>query len=178
MRKGAVAFGLSLIFALGTAITITVLGVAAALAGHLISAAGQWWYWIAGILMILMALQIWEIYTFVPSSSLLGKSKLRGYAGALLAGLLSGLFASSCATPVLMALLTVIISLDQLSWGIVLLFCYALGNGLLIVVLGTSLGAVQQMKHSSRYAAFSTISRIVMGTVILLLGFWFLYLGF
>lgn len=60
---------------------------------------------------------------------------------ALLAGLLSGLFASSCATPVLMALLTVIISLDQLSWGIVLLFCYALGNGLLIVVLGTSLGS-------------------------------------
>ena len=176
--EGRRAFGLSLTFAFGTAITITVLGVAAALAGHLISAAGQWWYWIAGILMILMALQIWEIYTIVPSSSLLGKSKLRGYAGALLAGLLSGLFASSCATPVLMALLTVIISLDQLSWGIVLLFCYALGNGLLIVILGTSLGAVQQMKHSSRYAAFSTISRIAMGTVILLLGFWFLYLGF
>ena len=62
--------------------------------------------------------------------------------------------------------------------GIVLLFCYALGNGLLIVILGTSLGAVQQMKHSSRYAAFSTISRIAMGTMILLLGFWFLYLGF
>lgn len=61
--EGRRAFGLSLIFALGTAITITVLGVAAALAGHLISAAGQWWYWIAGILMILMALQIWEIYT-------------------------------------------------------------------------------------------------------------------
>lgn len=176
--SGRKAFGLSATFALGTAITLTALGTAAALAGKLLSGAGTWWYLVAGALMILMALQIWEVYTFVPSSALLGKSKARGYGGALLAGLLSGLFASSCATPVLMALLTVVISQDSLLWGVLLLFCYAVGNGLLIVVLGTSLGAVQALKHSSKYAAFSRVSRTVMGAIVLLLGVWFFYLAF
>ena len=128
--------------------------------------------------MVLMALQIWEVYTFIQPAAFLSKSKARGYTGALLAGLLGGLFASSCATPVLMALLTVVISQDNLLWGVVLLFCYALGNGLLIVIMGTSLGAVQQMKQSKNYAAFTRISRILMGLVVLLLGLWFFYMGF
>lgn len=176
---GRRAFGLSATFALGTAITLTCLGAAAAVAGHLLAGAGgNWWYLLAGILMILMALQIWEIYTFVPASVLLGKSKTRGYLGAFIAGLLGGLFASSCATPVLMALLTVVVSQDNLFWGIFLLFCYAVGNGLLIIVMGTSLGAVQQVKQNSHYAMFSRVSRVVMGTIVLLLGFWFFYLAF
>ena len=175
---GRRAFGLSATFAVGTAITLTILGAIAAAAGRMLSGAGTWWYLIAGVLMICMALQIWEVYIFVQPSTLLGKSRARGYAGALLAGLLGGLFASSCATPVLMALLTVVISQDSILWGVLLLFCYALGNGLLIVVMGTSLGAVQQLKQSSRYAMFSRISRIVMGLLVFLLGLWFFYLAF
>ncbi|MBQ2014001.1 MAG: sulfite exporter TauE/SafE family protein [Peptococcaceae bacterium] len=176
--KGLRAFGISLTFAFGTAITLTVLGTLAALAGSALSGIGSWWYLAAGVLMVLMALQIWEVYTFIQPAAFLSKRKARGYTGALLAGLLGGLFASSCATPVLMALLTVVISQDNLLWGVVLLFCYALGNGLLIVIMGTSLGAVQQMKQSKNYAAFTRISRIVMGFVVLLLGLWFFYMGF
>lgn len=175
---GRRAFGLSATFALGTAITLTALGAIAALAGKMLSGIGNWWYLIAGVLMILMALQIWDVYTFVQPSTLLGQTRARGYAGALVAGLLGGLFASSCATPVLMALLTVVVSQDSILWGVVLLFCYALGNGLLIVVLGTCFGAVQQMKQSPRYAAFSRISRMIMGLLVLFLGLWFFYLGF
>ena len=176
--KGLRAFGISLTFAFGTAITLTLLGTLAALAGSALFGIGSWWYLIAGVLMVLMALQIWEVCTFIQPTAFLSKSKARGYTGALLAGLLGGLFASSCATPVLMALLTVVISQDNLLWGVLLLFCYALGNGLLIVIMGTSLGAVQQMKQTKTYAAFTRISRIVMGFVVLLLGLWFFYMGF
>lgn len=175
---GRRAFGLSLTFALGSAVSLTALGTVAALAGQVLSGAGRWWYVVAGALMVLMALQIWELVVFAPASALLDKSKARGYGGALLAGLLGGLFASSCATPVLMALLTVVASQDNLLWGTLLLFCYALGNGFLVVVLGTSLGAVQQLKQSRRYGAFSRVSRLLMGGLVLLLGFWFFYLAF
>src|SRR5574344_1693837 len=41
---------LSLIFALGSAVTFTSLGVAASLLGHLVGIAGQWWYIVLGIL--------------------------------------------------------------------------------------------------------------------------------
>lgn len=175
---GRRALGLSLIFAVGSAVSLTVLGAAAALAGQVLSGLGRWWYVVAGVLLILMALQIWELVVFVPASVLPGKSRARGYGGALLAGLLGGLFASSCATPVLMALLTIVASQDNLLWGILLLFCYALGNGFLVVVLGTSLGAVQQLKQSRRYEAFSRVSRLLLGGLVLLLGFWFFYLAF
>ncbi len=176
--KGLRAFGISLTFAFGTAITITLLGTLAALAGSALSGIGTWWYLVAGVLMVLMALQIWDVYIFIQPAAFLGKGRVRGYGGALFAGLLGGLFASSCATPVLMALLTVVISQDNLLWGTFLLFCYALGNGLLIVAMGTSLGAVQQMKQSKSYAAFTRISRILMGLIVLLLGLWFFYMGF
>ncbi len=176
--KGVRAFGISLTFAFGTAITLTLLGTLAALAGSVLFGIGSWWYLLAGVLMVLMALQIWEVYTFIQPAAFLSKSKVKGYGGALLAGMLGGLFASSCATPVLMALLTVVISQDNLLWGVLLLFCYALGNGLLIVIMGTSLGAIQQMKKTKTYAAFTRISRIVMGFIVLLLGLWFFYMGF
>ncbi len=176
--KGRRAFGISVTFAIGTAITLTLLGAAAAVAGNMLSGIGSWWYLIAGVLMILMALQIWEVYIFIQPSALLSKSRARGYGGALIAGLLGGLFASACATPVLMALLTIVVMQDNFLWGVFLLFCYALGNGLLIVVLGTSLGAVQQMKQSPKYAAFSKISQTVMGFLVLGLGLWFFYLAF
>ena len=175
---GRRALGISVVFATGTAITLTVLGVAAALAGKMLSSMGNWWYCIAGILMILMALQIWEVYIFIQPPDFIGKSRAKGYAGALAAGLLGGLFASGCATPVLMALLTVVVSQDNIMQGAFLLFCYALGNGLLIVIMGTSLGIVQQMKKSTQYSTFSKISRLLMGFVILLMGLWFFYMGF
>src|SRR5665647_728356 len=48
------AFRLSLVFALGMAVTFTILGVIASLAGKLIGRTASWWYIILGILMVLM----------------------------------------------------------------------------------------------------------------------------
>ena len=91
------AFRLSLVFAAGSAITFTILGTLASLAGRLIGTSASWWYLILGILMVLMALQTWEIFNFIPSTYLLSKNTRRGYAGALIAGILGGIFSSPCA---------------------------------------------------------------------------------
>lgn len=68
------AFRLSVVFATGAAVTFTVLGVIASLAGRLIGTSASWWYIILGILMVLMALQTWGIYEIIPSSYLLTKN--------------------------------------------------------------------------------------------------------
>ena len=86
------SFKLSLVFALGMAITFTALGTAASLLGKLIGTSGSWWYIALGVLMVLMALQIFEIYNFIPSTYLTDKNTRRGYAGALLTGILGGFF--------------------------------------------------------------------------------------
>lgn len=88
--------------------TFTVLGTAASLLGKLIGTSSSIWYIALGVLMVLMALQTFEIYNFIPSTALLSKSNKRGYAGAFIAGILGGFFSSPCATPVLVALLAIV----------------------------------------------------------------------
>ena len=56
------AFRLSLVFAAGAAVTFTILGITASLMGRLLGTAARWWYFLLGLLMVLMALQVWEIF--------------------------------------------------------------------------------------------------------------------
>ena len=107
-REPRKAFWLSATFAIGMAVTFTVLGTIASLLGRLMQGTGSWWYIFLGVLMLLMALQIWEVYNFIPSSYALSKNTKRGFGGAFLAGVLGGFFSSPCATPVLVVLLAVV----------------------------------------------------------------------
>jgi len=86
------AFRLSLTFAIGMSLTFTAMGTVASLAGKLMGTTSKWWYIVLGILMVMMALQIWEIYNFIPSTYLLSKNTKKGHVGALLAGILGGVF--------------------------------------------------------------------------------------
>lgn len=172
------AFRLSLVFALGAAITFTVLGVVAASVGQLLGTGAKWWYIVLGILMVLMALQTWEVVNIIPSTYLAGKSKRRGYIGALITGMLGGLFSSPCATPVLIALLAIAAGSGNLLWGALLMLVYGVGHGALAVLAGSSIGAVNRLMQSERYGALSRILKIVMGVLILIIGLYLFYLGF
>lgn len=172
------AFRLSLTFAAGTAVTFTALGVVASLAGNLIGSASSWWYIALGVLMMLMALQTWEIYEIIPSSYLVSKNTKKGYIGAFIAGILGGVFSSPCSTPVLIALLAIVAGKGSVLWGILLLLFYSIGHGVLAVIVGTSIGLVQKLSASEGYGKFSMLMKAVMGTVILLIGFYMFYLGF
>ncbi len=172
------AFKLSLTFALGMAVTFTALGTIASLLGKLMGTSGKWWYIALGILMVLMALQTWEVYDFIPSTYLAGKTTKRGYVGALVAGILGGVFSSPCATPVLVVLLGVVARSGNVAWGVLLLLLYSIGHSVLVLVAGTSVGLVKKVTSSERYGLFSKILKFVMGGVILLIAFYMFYLGF
>ena len=172
------ALRLSLVFALGTAITFTVLGVVAASVGQLLGSGAKWWYLVLGVLMVLMALQTWEVVNIIPSTYLAGKNKRRGYIGALITGMLGGLFSSPCATPVLIALLAIAAGEGSILWGALLMLFYGIGHGILAVVAGSSIGMVNKLMKNERYGALSRILKIVMGVLILIIGLYLFYLGF
>ncbi len=172
------AFRYSLVFCAGMSVTLTALGTAAALMGRLMRFAGSWWYLVLGVLMILMALQTWEVITIIPQSVLISKHPKRGYLGAGIAGLLGGLFASPCATPVLVALLAIVAREGRIVWGVVLLLLYSLGHSVLLMIAGTSVGFVRQLSKSQKYGRASQVLKILMGAVILVLGLYLLYTGF
>lgn len=172
------AFRLSLTFAGGMAITFTVLGTIASLAGKLMGTSGKWWYLVLGVLMVLMALQTWEIYQFIPSVQLNSRNSKKGYIGALIAGIMGGIFSSPCATPVLIVLLGLVARGGNVLWGILLLLLYSVGHSFLVVIAGTSIGFVKKITASQGYGTFSKVLKVVMGAAIMVIALYMFYLGF
>ncbi|MBT7121715.1 MAG: cytochrome c biogenesis protein CcdA, partial [Clostridia bacterium] len=104
--------------------------------------------------------------------------KKRGYFGALLMGLLGGLFSSHCALPVLIVLLAMVAKTGSLLYGALLLLVYSLGHSVLLVVAGTSIGFVKRVSESRKYTKFNTVFKIVLGALILAIGLYMFYLSF
>lgn len=177
-RNTKKAFAYSVVFSAGSAVTFVALGIIATSAGKLMGTTSQVWYMILGVLMVLMALQTWGVFNFIPSVNLISKSKKRGFVGAFLAGVLGGIFSSPCATPVLIVLLGLVAGEGNLLWGCLLMLLYAIGHSALVVVAGTSIGFVQKINNSEKYKTAATVLKIVMGTAILLIGLYMFWLAF
>ncbi|MBN1147981.1 MAG: sulfite exporter TauE/SafE family protein [Anaerolineales bacterium] len=96
----------------------------------------------------------------------------KGIPGALTLGLVSGLVASQCATPVLAAILTYVMAKGALAYGAALLFIYALGRGAPVVLAGTFTGALKQLQSLGQS---STLIEKASGVIIILVGFYFLW---
>lgn len=172
------AFRYSVIFALGTAVTFITLGLIATSAGKLMGNSSQIWYLVLGVVMVLMALQTWEIFQIIPSINLLSKSKAKGIIGAFIAGVLGGVFSSPCSTPVLIALLAIVAGKGNLIWGILLMFLYSIGHSALVIVAGTSISFVKKISSNEKYNKVGIALKIVMGTAILLIGLYMFWLAF
>jgi cytochrome c biogenesis protein CcdA len=172
------AFKLSIVFAIGTASTFTALGVAASLMGKLMQGTGSWWYLILGTLMVLMALQTWELFSFIPSSYAISKNKKTGYIGAFIAGILGGFFSSPCSTPALVVILAFVAKEGNILFGTLLLLLYSIGHSVLVIIAGTSIGFVGKITSSNKYGNLSLILKVFMGFIMLLLSFYMFYLGF
>ncbi|MCI8813921.1 MAG: cytochrome c biogenesis protein CcdA [Lachnospiraceae bacterium] len=165
------AFSISLTMALGMACTFGVFGSIASAIGHVMHHAGEWWSILLGILMILMALQTWGVIHIVPHVHLEGDNKKKGYIGAFLTGALGGVFASHCATPVMIALLAMVAKADKGTlWGIFLMILYAVGHSVLMVAAGTAYSSMEAIINNEKYLRAGNILKTVLGFVILAVG--------
>ena len=177
-RNTKKAFLYSAVFSLGTAVTFVTMGIIATSAGMLMGTSSPVWYIILGTLMVLMSLQTFGIFNFIPSINLVGKNKKKGIVGAFLAGVLGGIFSSPCSTPVLIALLAIVAGEGKMLWGILLMLLYSIGHSALVMVAGTSVSFVQRINESNKYKTVAAVLKYVMGTAILLIGFYMFWLAF
>jgi cytochrome c-type biogenesis protein len=170
------SFMLSATFATGLAITFMLLGVVVSFVGGLVGAGHAWFYYIVAGICILIGLQLLGvIHLPMPDFLAARREKVtwRGVPGALALGLVSGLVASQCATPVLAAILTYVMAEGAVLYGALLLFVYALGRGVPIVVAGTFTGALKQFRAFGRWTgAFEKIS----GAIIIGVGLYLVWL--
>lgn len=172
------AFAYSAVFSFGTALTFITLGIIATSAGKLMGNSSSVWYIILGILMVLMALQTWGIFNFIPSINLVAQNKKRGFIGAFIAGILGGIFSSPCSTPVLIVLLAIVAGKGNLLWGIFLMLLYSIGHSTLVMIAGTSISFVQKINSNQKYNKAGIILKVLMGLIILLIGMYMFWLAF
>jgi len=172
------SFSISFIFAIGLAVTFTLLGVIASLVGGLLGGNTRIWYYLVAAVCFVIGLQMLGILKLtLPSwfGGLREKIQLKGLPGAFLLGLVSGLVASQCATPVLAAILTYVMAQKaSLVYGAVLLFIYALGRGVPIILAGTFAGVLIGFRNLGRW---SEIMEKASGVIILLVGLYYLWIA-
>jgi cytochrome c biogenesis protein CcdA len=103
-----------------------------------------------------------------------GNPQTTGLFGALVMGMLFGVVSTPCAMPILAVILVVIASQGSMVYGLGLLFFYALGHCVLIVVAGVSIGAVKGLMESKHFQRATFYLRRVAAVLIILVGVFFL----
>jgi cytochrome c-type biogenesis protein len=154
------------------------LGLVASLVGGLMGGTSRIRYYVVAAVCVLIGLSMLGVYKLpqLPGAARLRERvQLQGIPGALALGLVSGLVASQCASPVLAAILTYVMSQDgALVYGAALLFVYALGRGVPIVLAGTFTGALKQLQALGRW---SPIIERVSGVIIIAVGLYLLWIA-
>ncbi len=172
------AFGYSLVFVIGLAITFIALGMIAALAGQLYGDVSGIWNWIVAVVCLVMGLHLMGVLKFAIPMPFNFQPKTRGILGALILGLLFGFVSAPCAAPILVVLLTYLAgSGSSVIYGGFLLLVYALGHSVLILIAGTSMGLAKKLIESKKATLTLDVLRRVAGAMIVLVGGYFAYVG-
>jgi len=172
------AFRYSLAFILGLSLTFTAFGAAAGLLGTMFGTLGGWWYVAAGCVALVMGGQMMGLYQISLPVKRDFKPKRGGLVGAFLLGLFFGVVSSPCATPVLVVLLTFVATKGQVLYGVALLFSYAIGHCLLMLAAGTFTGFIEALVKARGVLNFTLWAKRVSGSVVALVGAWFVWQGF
>jgi cytochrome c-type biogenesis protein len=172
------AFRYSLAFVLGLSLTFTAFGAAAGLFGTMFGTLGGKWYIVAGLVALVMGGQLMGLYELRLPVKFEYRPKQGGVIGSFLLGLFFGVVSSPCATPVLVVLLTVVATKGEVLYGVALLFTYAIGHCLLMLVAGTFTGFVESLAKAKGVVNFSTWTKLAGGLVVALVGCYLLYQAF
>ena len=169
------AFTFSFLFVIGLTITFTLLGFVAALMGRLVGDVGRFWPYLVAAVCLVMGLHLLEIWSFDLPLPRSWRPRQAGPLGAFLLGLLFGVVSTPCATPILAVLMVYIASKGNLAYGGLLLFLYALGHCVLILIAGTSMGMAKKIIESKGLNQGMTYLRKGSGVLIILIGLFFIW---
>lgn len=168
-------FSLALTFVLGLAVTYVIIGATASFVGSVLGVSHAGWMYIVAGVCILVGLNMAGLLplnfaVLAPGAS--RWSRMSGFAGALVLGMLFGLVASPCAMPILTLILAVIAQKGQVAYGSLLMFTYAVGHGLPLVIIGTVAGALTSLERLTKY---SVVIQRIGGWALIAVGLYFIW---
>jgi cytochrome c-type biogenesis protein len=159
-------------FVMGMLVTHVVLGIAAALGGEWVqSIMGRQWGLLLGPLLIVMGL-MWSgvINIRLPWFGVKGR-KVTGVWGAFLLGIPFSVAVCPFCTPALLVTLTASAAIGSVSFGFALLFAFALGRSIPIILGAWSMGWLESLQMLTRYQKYL---EVFAGVVLVLTGLYLL----
>ncbi len=175
-RSRKTNFLFALIYVFGIATTYSVLGLVAVKTGALFGASlgNPWVLSTLSILFFVMALSLFGFFEVqLPSyvrKKLHKKHKSFGLPGAYVAGLIAGIVASPCVGPILVGILAFVSTTGDLLKGFFLLFTYAMGLGVLFLLLGASTEFTRMLPKSGPWLRRV---QIILGAMMVAVSFYY-----
>jgi len=169
-------FLLSLFYVFGMAFTYAILGAVAALTGSLFGriSSSPATHFIVGNICILLGLSMMGVFE-LPIPGFLRSQKTsargKGIVPSFLVGMASGLVVGPCVAAPLGVVLAYVATKQNLFFGMTLLFVFALGMGVLLIVIGTFTGLLTSLPRAGNW--LNGIKKI-FGVILILIGEYFL----
>jgi thioredoxin:protein disulfide reductase len=168
----------SVFYVLGISVTYSILGVIAAMTGSLFGNALSNKYILSGmvLLFVVMAFGMWGFFdlqmpAFIRNKFGGSQSGKKNYLGIFITGLFAGIVASPCVGPVLVSILSYVSTTQNPFLGFGLLFTYALGLGLIFIMIGLF---SQFLKLLPRSGTWMNIVKFVMGFLMICMAMYYL----
>lgn len=156
---------------------VTALGIIGIFFGRIFLGIQIYWYIFLGGLMIVMALQIWNIIDILPKISNITFLKDKGILGALLMGIIAAIFMSACSRPVLIGITAIVSTKNNLLIGCLMLL-YGIGHCAMSLIAGTSVGFVNGIIKTKKMVKIGMIIKIIFGIMLVILAIYFFYSAF
>lgn len=168
-------FILSLIYVTGIAITYSLLGLLASLTGSLFGKISSHpiAYIFVGMAVIIFGLSMLDLFPItLPLPVKPTTYKKAGFISTFFLGLTSGLIVGSCLTPVLGAILAYLVTKKNILYGMTLLFTFAYGMGLILILVGTSSSILVSLPKSGKWMVYI---KKISGIILLSMGIYFVF---
>lgn len=142
-------------FILGTAIVFTLIGIACALTGNVFaSAMGGYFTLLIASLLLVMGLKLLDILEFETPTIIKAmpqNSTNSIFVYPVLLGITFALAGTPCSTPILAGILAFAAIGKNLSLAILMLFLFALGQGVILILAGLFTSSIKNMRALSSF---------------------------
>lgn len=173
-KKSNVIYSIS--FSIGIVIVFVILGIVSTVLGKNFRMFGRLWYIFLGIVLMLVSLKLFNVFSVNKSCKRPVFKK--GVIGAFFLGIVGGFFESPCSTPILIAILAFISQTQNILYGILLMIFYSIGHCIIILIAGISVDTITKFTNNDKYFKFNKIIKIIFGLICVVFSMYLFYLGF
>lgn len=171
---------MALLFATGILITIAVIGVITVSAGRLMGDVGDWSNYLIAALFMVIGLYLTGIINLDWNVAPVNQDIKKTYLGALILGLVFGVGLGPCTFAYMAPVLAIVFDAAKTNiWMAAgLIAAFGIGHCAVISVAGSLTGLVQKYLNWSGQSGKIEIIRRISGVLVILGGFYFIYLTF